>query len=241
MTTAAPRPTRREQRRAETVQEIKALAMEQIRAGGPDAVSLSGIVREMSMSPAAVYRYFENRDALLVDLVVNAYDEFADFIVESAPPTAPVADQLTAVLNAARTWALAHPNAYRLIFETAVGSGQGLEAERTRSAATRSMAAIISALAAAAAEPAPGTGTTESVPPSTLDAAVAEWSVQAGFSARSPHVLALALLSWTRLHGIISLELGGHLGATGLDPKLLYDAEVADIGRAVASRPPAPL
>ena len=78
------KPTRREERRAQTVREIKQLAMEQISAGGPDAVSLSGIVREMSMSPAAIYRYFANRDALLADLVVDAYDELADFLIEIA-------------------------------------------------------------------------------------------------------------------------------------------------------------
>jgi AcrR family transcriptional regulator len=232
MTAATPRPTRREQRRAETVQEIKALAMEQVSTGGPDAVSLSGIVREMSMSPAAVYRYFENRDALLVDLVVDAYNDLADFIVASAPSTAPAADQLTAVLNAARTWAHAHPNAYRLVFQTSIGSGQEVEAERTRSAATRSMAAIIAALAAAATEPAQRSLTTDLVLSPTLDGAIREWSARSGFSTNPPDVLALGLLSWTRLHGIISLELGGHLRATGLDPTLLYDAEVAAIRRA---------
>src|SRR3978361_1336351 len=120
MVVTTVKPTRREQRRAETIREIKALAMEQVSQGGPDAVSLSGIVREMSMSPAAVYRYFENRDALLGDLVVDAYNEFADFIVASAVPAVPVAEQLTAVLNSARVWALARPNAYRLIFQTEV-------------------------------------------------------------------------------------------------------------------------
>jgi hypothetical protein len=33
-------------------------------------------------------------------------------------------------------------------------------------------------------------------------------------------------LAWTRLHGVLSLELGGHLAATGMDPALLYQAEV---------------
>src|SRR3954470_22873424 len=98
MTTTNPRPTRREQRRASTVQEIKALAMQQISVGGPDAVSLSGIVREMSMSPAAVYRYFENRDALLGELVVDSYTEFADFLVASVSGPAP-ADRLRSVLT----------------------------------------------------------------------------------------------------------------------------------------------
>jgi AcrR family transcriptional regulator len=246
MTATTPRPTRREQRRASTVQEIKALAMEQISTGGPDAVSLSGIVREMSMSPAAIYRYFENRDALLGDLVVDAYNEFADFVVASAPDSAPATDRLTAVLNAVRTWALLHPNAYRLIFQTSVGSGQDLEAERTKSAATRSMAAIITALAAVSSQAASSqaassletqaAGQADPILPHSLDTAVAEWAERSGLSAFPPHVLALGLISWTRLHGIISLELGGHLAATGLDPSVLYDTEVAAIGTAVAAR-----
>src|SRR3954466_2411114 len=98
MTTTNPRPTRREQRRAQTLREIKALAMQQISTGGPDAVSLSGIVREMSMSPAAIYRYFVNRDALLAELVVDAYDELADALTELRPRGGTAADHLATVL-----------------------------------------------------------------------------------------------------------------------------------------------
>ena len=72
------RPTRREQRREQTVSEIQALAIDQIAADGPDAVSLNAIARTMAMSPAAIYRYFESRDALLADLVVLFYDALAE-------------------------------------------------------------------------------------------------------------------------------------------------------------------
>ena len=47
--------------------------------------------------------------------------------------------------------------------------------------------------------------------------------------------LLLGLTAWTRLHGIMSLELGGHLPATGIDAGLLYAAEVEAI-RAQAER-----
>jgi hypothetical protein len=129
----------------------------------------------------------------------------------------------------ANTWARAHPHAYRLIFQTEIGSGQELEVERTKSAATRSMAAIITALAAVNAQGTSGSAPTSPVLPPALDAAITEWSRRSGLADFSPDVLALGLLSWTRLHGIISLELGGHLPATGLDPSLLYDAEVTAI------------
>jgi hypothetical protein len=45
-------------------------------------------------------------------------------------------------------------------------------------------------------------------------------------------LLALGLTCWTRLHGIISLEIGHHLTSTGVDPALLYEAEVRAIVRA---------
>jgi hypothetical protein len=43
--------------------------------------------------------------------------------------------------------------------------------------------------------------------------------------------LYLGLLTWTRLHGLISLELGQHLAATGVDPALLYEQEVRSLLR----------
>src|SRR5687767_4347878 len=111
--TAGARPSRREERRSQTVREIKDLAMRQISEGGPDALSLSGIVREMSMSPPALYRYFANRDALLADLVVDAYDDLADHLVALGETRRSASDHLDAVLAGTREWAHDHPNAYR--------------------------------------------------------------------------------------------------------------------------------
>ena len=150
MSEQGPRPTRRQERRSQTVQEIKTLAMRQVSERGPDAVTLSGIVREMAMSPAALYRYFASRDALLADLVVDAYDDFADSVLEAAQDRSDEGQHLADVLNGARDWALANPNAYRLIFQTSIGSGQELAPERTIPAASRSMTTIVEAIAAVA-------------------------------------------------------------------------------------------
>jgi AcrR family transcriptional regulator len=231
MVPVTQKPTRRDERRLQTVQEIKSLAMEQIRQGGPDAVSLSGIAGRMSMSPAAIYRYFENRDALLADLVVDAYDDFAHSLATvAAQDGGSPEERLLAVLSASRTWALAHPNAYRLIFQTSLGSGKEFAVERTVSAATQSMAVVVAALAAvfeagveASAAPVTAGAAAE------LDRAIRVWSEGPGFADVPPVVLTAAVMSWTRLHGIISLELGGHLDAAGLDAGLLYGAEIAAI------------
>jgi len=239
MGNSAVKPTRREERRAQTVREIKELAMEQVSEGGPDAVSLSGIVREMSMSPAAVYRYFANRDALLADLVVDAYNELADSLVAIEHGTGSADDHLAAVLRGSRAWALEHPNAYRLIFQTSIGSGQEFATERTVPAASRSMAVIIDALDAVTMHDHSGVATE----PPTVNAEISEviraWAERTGLTDFSVEVLTLAFLSWTRLHGIISLELGGHLAATGIGAAVLFETEVTAIQRQASQLPPA--
>jgi hypothetical protein len=45
----------------------------------------------------------------------------------------------------------------------------------------------------------------------------------------------LGLSWWSRLHGLVSLELGHHLRATGIDPRLLFQAEVQALLRRLAA------
>ena len=229
MTADTGRPSRREQRREQTVAEIKTLAMEQIAAGGPDAVSLKGIARTMAMSPAAIYRYFENRDALLADVVIDAYDSLADALEAAGHRPGTPEQRFTAVAQASRAWALAQPNAYRLIFQTTSGSGQDLAPDRTIPAASRSMGVLLGALADLASS---GTSTRSygdgEPDTSGLTDQLRAWAERDAMPLR---VLALGLACWTGLHGVISLELGHHLASVGIDPALGYDAEIAALIR----------
>jgi hypothetical protein len=38
------------------------------------------------------------------------------------------------------------------------------------------------------------------------------------------------VIFWSRLHGLLSLELDGHLASMQLDPELLYRTELAELG-----------
>jgi AcrR family transcriptional regulator len=211
--------TRRERYRRETLAEIKQLAMRQIARGGAEALSLSAIARAMGMSGAALYRYFPSRDDLLAEVTVDAYHDLAEVLQAAAGrPAAPVA-RFPAVTGAYRAWALADPHRYRLVFSSPAGSGH-LEPGRVIPAAQPSMDSFLSVLAAmGGARPGPA------VPPG-LRAQLEAWQARSSASALPPAALLRALLAWTRLHGVLSLELGGHLTATGIDPALLYQAEV---------------
>ena len=233
MGASAVRPTRREQRREQTVSEIQALAVQQIAADGPDAVSLNAIARAMAMSPAAIYRYFESRDALLADLVVLFYDALAETLEAAVQEAANPVDRFLAVGRAYRGWALDNPNPYRLIFHTTSGSGQDLAPERTIPAASRSMDVILTALAGLVTPVPSDPGLTPAVP--ELESQLRAWVARSGWPDLPTWLLALGVTCWTRLHGVVSLELGHHLASTGLDPALLYEAELRALIRSAGA------
>ncbi|MFD7940282.1 TetR-like C-terminal domain-containing protein, partial [Streptomyces sp. NPDC059755] len=50
-----------------------------------------------------------------------------------------------------------------------------------------------------------------------------------------PAALHRALTCWTRLHGVLSLELAGHFNGMGFDPTLLFTAELDTLTGASAN------
>ena len=81
-----------------------------------------------------------------------------------------------------------------------------------------------------------GSGDDEQLSPE-LAAQVRAWGQRSPIPDRPAGRLYLGLVAWTRLHGLISLELGQHLAATGVDPALLYEAEVAALARLAFPEP----
>ena len=219
-------PTRRERLRLEALQQIRRHGYEQIAAGGPTALSLNGIAKAMGMSGPGMYRYFASRDELLTTLVTESYEDLAQALetaagaARDAPPDA----RLRATMNAYREWARASPHRYRLVFGSTYGSGE-LDPDRIIPAAARSMAVLLTDLA----------GLDPTTPGPTVNSpalrrAVQRWGkVRAGGQISNPGVLLLGLLAWSRMHGIVSLEIEGFYEQVGVDPGPLYDAEIQHI------------
>lgn len=215
--------TRRERLREQTLAEVKEHALAQVARGGPQALSLNAVARAMGMSGPALYRYFSSRDDLLAALVADSYDDLAESLrraADEARRRAP-AGRFRAVAGAYRAWALAHPHRYRLVFSTTAGSGR-LAPEHTIPAAHRSMVVLLEAIVGLGPQPGAEAGR-----PTPLDRQLQRWaSSRPGDRELSPAVLALGVLAWTRLHGVVSLEIEGAFAAMGIDPTALYDAEV---------------
>jgi AcrR family transcriptional regulator len=127
----------RERRRAETVQEIKAAALEQLAEGGPSGLSLRGVARAVGMTVQSLYHYFDSRDALLTALVIDAHRALAAAVREAADATHGQAhvERLFAVSSAYRQWALANRAAFLLLYGTPVPGYEPPRDERVTAAA----------------------------------------------------------------------------------------------------------
>lgn len=201
--------TPRERYRAQVREEIKKHAWEQIADAGASALSLNAIAKQIGVSGPALYRYFANRDELITELVRDAYRSLADtFQAHAGAGLAELADVL-------RRWAVADPHRYFLVYGTPVPGYRAPE-DTTRIAAEL-MAVLLDACAA---------GAPETAPAAPLDDHLAEHRSWAGEHQAPPPALSRALLFWTRLHGVLSLELAGHFTGMGFDPAELYAAEV---------------
>jgi AcrR family transcriptional regulator len=205
--------TPRERYRAQVQAEIKKHAGQQIATAGASALSLNAIAKQMGMSGPALYRYFANRDELITELVQDAYRSLADtFHARAAAGT-----DLSDLAQALRQWALDDPQRYLLIYGTPVPGYQA--PEDTTRIAREIMTVLLDACTAE--QP----SSTPSTPPASLDAYLSEHRTWAGAHPAPPSALHRALTVWTRLHGVLSLELAGHFTGMGFDPAELYASE----------------
>lgn len=110
-------PSLRARIRSEMSQEIKAVARRHLATDGAN-LSLRAVARDMGIVASALYRYYPSRDALLTALIIDAYDGLAAAATEadSAVPRDDLRGRWLAVCRSVRTWALANPAEYGLIY-----------------------------------------------------------------------------------------------------------------------------
>ncbi|MBB5154887.1 TetR/AcrR family transcriptional regulator [Saccharopolyspora phatthalungensis] len=217
----APRSPR-ERFREQTRNEAKRVALEQLAESGPAGISVNAIAKRMGVTGPALYRYFENRDALLTDLVVDAYRDLGDALEDAlrthrrkAPAT-----RFRELAARFRGWALQQPHRYLLLFGTPV---PGFRApELTFDLADRAFRPILEVFVDLAPEGLPAER-------SVLDRQLVAWREVRGGLMAPPAVLQRGLLAWSRLHGLVSLEVEGQFVDMGVDPELLFRAEVESL------------
>lgn len=97
--------------------------------GGPDAVTLREVGARAGVSRGAPYGHFENKDHLLTQLAINAWDSLADTVDElradpDPRPSAYLHRALLALIAVARR----QPHLYALMFSTPADSPEAAAA-----------------------------------------------------------------------------------------------------------------
>ncbi|MFH8342015.1 TetR/AcrR family transcriptional regulator [Streptomyces sp. AM6-12] len=192
--------------RNEVTAAIKEEARRQLAAEGAAKLSLRAVARELGMVSSALYRYFPSRDDLLTALIIDAYDAVgaaAEQARDAAGAAAPVA-RFTAVCEAVRAWALAHPHEYALIYGSPV---PGYAApETTIPAAARAAMVLIGIFRDAARSP--GLALAELPLPAELRPEVERLTAEIAPDL-PPEVTAAMVAAWAQLFGLVSFELFG--------------------------------
>ncbi|MEU2582443.1 TetR/AcrR family transcriptional regulator [Streptomyces avermitilis] len=220
---------RRERLRAETTAEIKNVALALMASGGPDAITLRAIAREMGMTANAIYGYFATRDDLVTALINDVYTALADAVDtawEATPATDP-AVRIEAWANAFRTWAQVNPQGFRLIYGDPVPGYQAPEKGAAPDAARR-VCTGLTALAAAAWPHAQHLYQDSAFEWSDFDPGLLD-KVRPAFPDLPPAAVALALRIWGHLHGLVSLEVYGHMHTQTTSPEKLFQEELAQL------------
>jgi len=202
--------TARERARAEITGEILDAARGYLATDGAPSLSLRAIARDLGMASSALYRYFKSRDELLTRLIIDAYDSLGATaeVREATIDRNDLARRFTAICEAVRAWALAHPNEYALIYGSPV-PGYVAPAD-TVPPATRVTSLLLRIIVDAAAA-----GRVPAADPQDAQAQAVATALAPIRSHLPPEVPAplvqRALMAWTGLFGVVSFELYGQL------------------------------
>jgi AcrR family transcriptional regulator len=203
---------------------VKEAAWEQIAERGAAALSLRAVARQLQITAPAIYNYYNRRDDLVTALIVDAYTSLGDwqFAALEDRPERDHAGRLRVLGMAYREWAVTFPQRYQLIFGTPIPHYHA-SPEATMPAASRSLSALIGEL-----ENARKAGNLRVDQHPRLEASLAEqfrdW--QRLHPASSVYALYLALVIWSRVHGLVSLEISHQYPAFIEDTGEIFRREV---------------
>ena len=228
---------RRDRVRAATVTEIKDTARRILVAEGADGLSLRAIAREMGMTAPALYRYFPSREELVGALIADLYDELTATLITAATAAGGAADTagggdpragITAASWEFRSWALAHPREFGLLFGSPIPGIDAHSDDSQAGLASERFGQVFADLVARIylADPFPVPADDEMDP--QLRRQLRDWC--SALPVELPIGAAQVFLScWIRLYGMVAMEVFGHLRFALPDAKPMFEAELGDL------------
>lgn len=183
---------------------------------GTSGLSLRATARSLGIAPNSIYNYFPNLDSLITALIVDAFASLAE-VVEQAGDSLFCSNHLERFIMASqnyRRWALSHGTEYQLIYGNPI-PGYEAPAQVTEPLAIRSFQGALRWIVAAGQEQQLRIPHYYETVPETIYPHLTHFKKEVGFDV--PEALYyMMFVAWSRIHGMIMLELFGHYdGALG--------------------------
>lgn len=223
------RPKKLSSENLELPEAVRQAAWKQITEKGASALNLRAIARELNVTAPAIYNYFPRRDDLVTALINEAFTSFGDWQIAArdALPATDHAGRLKAIGLAYRRWAHAYPQRYQLIFGAPI-PGYVPPMGKLKAASTHAISGLFSVVEGMRLA---GVLNFESFQPvQTEYARVFEmWREHVGEVHPATHFAAMII--WSRVHGMVSLEIQGNLPPFGENGEALYLVEIEAVRR----------
>mgnify|MGYP000912422834 FL=1 len=208
----SPRPKGRSVR-SDLRERILDAAWRQIAREGAPALALRAIARDLGIAAPSIYNHFSDRDALVTALILEAYESLGSHQLAVSEGLDPqdYKSRLYAIGRAYWDWALEYPQRYHLIFGTPI-PGYVAPLELIAPVAARALTALNSVVEDASKA---GQLKIEGLLDSSADHGSSE-----------KIYLTAALLIWTRVHGLVSIEISKNFPPYSPGGEKLYQLEM---------------
>ncbi len=214
--------------RAELTDEIKSIARRHLAELGAESLSLRAVAREHGMVSSAIYRYFPSRDHLLTALIVDSFEAVgrAAADADAALPRDDFIGRWLVVCRAIRSWALANPHEYALVYGSPI-SGYAAPPDTIDPALQVILVFITLLVDATAADAVIDDGPFETTRTVRSDLA----AIRSTIAPDVPDtILSQGMLAWMTLFGSLSYELFGHYENVITDRDGFFDLQMWRVG-----------
>jgi AcrR family transcriptional regulator len=224
-----------------TREKILDAARQNMAKHGSAGLSLREIARSIDMTAPAIYYYFASLDELITALILDAFNAMADALEvardKKLSEGGTAAQALFEVCLTYRTWAIEHQTDFELIYGTPIPDYDA-PSEITTPAAARSGDVfgklIYMALQSGIFHPLPPY---DVVPPAIADHLRELYNAPA-LDTEIMLSNYLTAVGWPQLHGIIMLEIFGHIGPFVGDVAAFYQQQVINMMKAIGFTEP---
>lgn len=221
--------SRRDRARRTTFAEIHAAARRLLVTRGSSAVTINAVAREIGMSGPALYHYYASHDALVDAVTSEFYGELTRTMEQArdAVSGAPLGERLLATCRAMRQWATANPAEFEWVFARPVAARNRQPHSERRQAGQRFEWIFLDLLVElwdSHRFPVPDLADL----PESLRDQLSDYS--AALDHRLPPEAAYVFLSgWTRLYGLLCMEVLHQLDFALPDPEPLYELYLREL------------